>query len=155
AIVSRTRVREARRAAQVDVPGAADPAPERAAQGAARDDVAEGVHALLRSVDDGGAQAAALGDGDARGGARPRRDLVPDADAFEDPPAAAGDRDRALVEGGLRVALERHGFDEEDLDRKLPERPGQARADQAAAGDDDVVGLVAHAADPTSASISS
>ena len=82
-------------------------------------------------------------------------DRRPQAERFKCPLTAARQRGRAVIETGLLFRRARNRFNDSNPQAQRRERQGQADADHAAAGNDNVVVLACVHADAISFSISS
>ncbi len=113
--------------------------PQRRADDAIRHHVSQRLETLLRGVDAGRAEAAAVGDVDPADRRRLALHCRPHAQCPESAHRAIGQCRRALVEARMLLArARRHGLDQRDAQAERRQRQGQRRADQAAADDDEI-----------------
>ncbi len=108
-----------------------------------RRDIAERRHAFFVRIETRGAEMSAVADLDAPDRRTAVRQRRPQAHGREDALRTIGQRDAAFIVIGLRAGRERLGLDQTDTQRLPAQRTGQARADQAAADNQDVV-IVCH-----------
>ncbi|MNF70909.1 hypothetical protein D3C84_528400 [compost metagenome] len=116
--------------------------PEALAEPGVLHHVAEGGNALLHGGEAGSAEAPAVGDVDLQYGLGAVGDVLPEAEAFVDLPAAEGQRGRAGVVAGLEAVAGGEGLDQDDLPAPRAgaflQGQGKAGAHQAAADDRDL-----------------
>src|SRR6185312_2589812 len=123
-----------------EIATAVEAAQQRVAELARRNRRAERGDAHVAGVEPDAAEIATAADVDALDRLH-RRGRIEHAERTERVDARAGEREVALVVARHQVGARRDGFGERDATAGTVERDGEARADQPAAGDQDVVSI--------------